>query len=321
MNLLENKCVETDNTGVANLSLVTGVANDKRAEKSLQFGVQHIEDKIELLMQEEVAVSKYLDDVTHTYSQIANISEMTANINDDFKNFSSYANQISEIIDRSDTMISRTESNVSELSENINATNTQLDNIASVFSRLEADFANIRNMSNGINNIAMQSKLLAFNASIEAERAGAEGRAFGVVAQQMRLLSTSTKDLVDGIDESVKALVKSINDVNAEIQASKATSLINLQKVNDVKNNTSEVNECTVEVKNFSKQIIQGIDNTSARINGAAEGFGAISQVVDSFGEKIENLNVKMSKKSSIICSVIDFLQQMENILDEMVEK
>ena len=173
----------------------------------------------------------------------------------------------------------------------------QLDSIASVFSRLEADFANIRNMSNGINNIAMQSKLLAFNASIEAERAGAEGRAFGVVAQQMRLLSTSTKDLVDGIDESVKALVKSINDVNTEIQASKVTSLINLQKVNDVKNNTSEVNACTVEVKNFSKQIIEGIDNTSARINGAAEGFGAISHVVDSFGEKIENLNVKMSKK------------------------
>ena len=62
-------------------------------------------------MQEEVEVSKYLDDVTHTYSQIANISEMTTNINDDFKNFSSYANQISEIIDRSDTMIGRTESN------------------------------------------------------------------------------------------------------------------------------------------------------------------------------------------------------------------
>lgn len=316
MNLLENNRV--NNINIDANDFITQ-KRDKTMEKSIQFGVRHIEEKIELLMQEEVEVSNYLDDVAQTYSQITNISEMTTNINDDFKNFSSYANQINEVIDSSDAMIKQTETNVTQLAENILHTNEQLDTIANVFQQLEKDFANIKNMSNGINGIAMQSNLLAFNASIEAERAGEAGRAFAVVAQQMRVLSTSTKELVDGIDDSVKALFKSIKDVNVEIQASKSTSITNLQKVNAVKNNIEQVNECTDEVKNFSKQIIKGIDATSERINGAAEGFGAISQVVDSFGEKIENLNVKMSKKSSIICSVIDFLQQMENMLTELV--
>lgn len=316
MNLLENNRV--NNINIDANDFITQ-KRDKTMEKSIQFGVRHIEEKIELLMQEEVEVSNYLDDVAQTYSQITNISEMTTNINDDFKNFSSYANQINAVIDSSDAMIKQTETNVTQLAENILHTNEQLDTIANVFQQLEKDFANIKNMSNGINGIAMQSNLLAFNASIEAERAGEAGRAFAVVAQQMRVLSTSTKELVDGIDDSVKALFKSIKDVNVEIQASKSTSVTNLQKVNAVKNNIEQVNECTDEVKNFSKQIIKGIDATSERINGAAEGFGAISQVVDSFGEKIENLNVKMSKKSSIICSVIDFLQQMENMLTELV--
>lgn len=316
MNLLENNRV--NNINIDANDFITQ-KRDKTMEKSIQFGVRHIEEKIELLMQEEVEVSNYLDDVAQTYSQITNISEMTTNINDDFKNFSSYANQINEVIDSSDAMIKQTETNVTQLADNILHTNEQLDTIANVFQQLEKDFANIKNMSNGINGIAMQSNLLAFNASIEAERAGEAGRAFAVVAQQMRVLSTSTKELVDGIDDSVKALFKSIKDVNVEIQASKSTSVTNLQKVNAVKNNIEQVNECTDEVKNFSKQIIKGIDATSERINGAAEGFGAISQVVDSFGEKIENLNVKMSKKSSIICSVIDFLQQMENMLTELV--
>ncbi|MBC3898857.1 chemotaxis protein [Acetobacterium malicum] len=316
MNLLENNRV--NNINIDANDFITQ-KRDKTMEKSIQFGVRHIEEKIELLMQEEVEVSNYLDDVAQTYSQITNISEMTTNINDDFKNFSSYANQINAVIDSSDAMIKQTETNVTQLADNILHTNEQLDTIANVFQQLEKDFANIKNMSNGINGIAMQSNLLAFNASIEAERAGEAGRAFAVVAQQMRVLSTSTKELVDGIDDSVKALFKSIKDVNVEIQASKSTSVTNLQKVNAVKNNIEQVNECTDEVKNFSKQIIKGIDATSERINGAAEGFGAISQVVDSFGEKIENLNVKMSKKSSIICSVIDFLQQMENMLTELV--
>lgn len=316
MNVLENK--QANNISIEKSDFITQ-KRDKTMEKSIQFGIKHIEEKIELLMQEEVEVSNYLDDVAHTYMQITNISEMTTNINDDFKNFSSYANQINEVIASSDTVIKQTATNVTELADNILHTNEQLDTIANVFQQLEKDFANIKNMSNGINGIAMQSNLLAFNASIEAERAGAAGRAFAVVAQQMRVLSTSTKELVDGIDDSVKVLFKSIKDVNAEIQASKSASITNLQKVDAVKSNIEQVNECTDEVKNFSKQIIKGIDATSERINGAAEGFGAISQVVDSFGEKIENLNTKMSKKSSIICSVIDFLQQIENMLIELV--
>ncbi|MBU4440137.1 MAG: chemotaxis protein [Firmicutes bacterium] len=315
--MLENNCVNNNNI---NDAVFVAQKGDKTMEKSIQFGVKHIEEKIELLMQEEVEVSNYMDDVAHTYSQITNISEMTTNINDDFKNFSSYANQINDVIDSSDVVISQTEINVTELADNILYTNQQLDTIAEVFQQLERDFSNIKNMSNGINGIAMQSNLLAFNASIEAERAGEAGRAFAVVAQQMRILSTSTKEMVDGIDDSVKALFKSIKDVNSEIQASKSTSVTNLKKVNDVKKNIEQVNECTDEVKNFSKQIIKDIDTTSDRINGAAEGFGAISAVVDSFGEKIENLNEKMSKKSSIICSVIDFLQQMENMLIELVK-
>ncbi|WP_414731945.1 methyl-accepting chemotaxis protein [Acetobacterium carbinolicum] len=204
MNVLEN-------------SRAKGTSIDKTMEKSIQFGVKHIEGKIEQLMEEEVEVSNYLDDVAHTYSQIANISEMTITINDDFKNFSSYASQINKVIDSSDTVINQTEANVTELANNILYTNEQLDTIGNVFMQLEKDFSNIKNMSNGINGIAMQSNLLAFNASIEAERAGEAGRAFAVVAQQMRVLSTSTKELVDGIDDSVKVLFKSIKDVNAEI--------------------------------------------------------------------------------------------------------
>lgn len=314
--MLENNCVNS--MGINAADLITS-QNDKTMEKSIHFGVKHIEEKIELLMKEEVEVSNYLDDVSQTYSQITNISEMTANINEDFKSFSSYANQINAVIDSSDAMIIQTGTNVTELADNILHTNEQLDSIAKVFQQLEKDFANIKNMSNGINGIAMQSNLLAFNASIEAERAGEAGRAFAVVAQQMRILSTSTKELVDGIDDSIKALFKSIKDVNIEIQASKTASMTNLHKVDAVKSNIAQVGECTDEVKNFSKQIIKGIEGTSERINGAAEGFGAISEVVDSFGEKIDILNRKMSKKSSIICSVIDFLQQMENMLVELV--
>ncbi len=292
---------------------------DKQMEKSLEFGVLHIEEKIEQLMMEEVAVSKYMEDVKNTYSQISSVSDMFTNINNDFKNFSSHATHINEIIDHSDTVINETTKNVTLMADKIQATNRQLDSVLEVFKHLEGDFTNIKDMSNAITGIATKTNLLALNASIEAARAGEAGKGFTVIAGQIRELSNSTKQLVSGIDESIQALLVSINNMNDEILTSISTSSENLQKVNDVKSNIKQVTECTEEVKDFSKQIIDGIDETSARMSGAAQGMGSVSDVVVSFGEKIDNLNVKMSKKSSIICSVIDFLQQMENMLAEMV--
>lgn len=293
---------------------------DRTVEKSLHFGVLHVEEKIEQLMEEEVEVSKYMDEVKHTYANIAGINETIININEEFKNFNSYANHINEIIDRSDAVIVETVKNVGGMADNIQDTNRQLDSVLKVFHNLESNFVTIQDMSKGITGIAAQTNLLALNASIEAARAGEAGKGFSVIAGEIRGLSNSTKEMVRGIDESIKALLESINSVNTEIQASISTSSENLQKVEDVRKDINQVNECTEEIKDFSKQIITGIDRTSLKINGAAKGMGSITDVVDEFGEKIDNLNAKMSKKSSLISTVIDFLQQMENMLAEMIK-
>lgn len=293
---------------------------DKTAEKSIQFGVLHIEDKIEQLMDEEVGVSTYMDEVKSAYSQITNINDMIANINYDFKSFNSYANHINEIIDESDTVIDETEKNVALMAGDIHNTNQQLDSVVEVFGRLKKDFDKIISMSNDITGIATKTNLLALNASIEAARAGEAGRGFSVIAHQIRDLSNSTKQLVSGIDGSIKILLDSISNVNAEIQASIRTSSENLNKVNVVQTNIKQVSKCTDDIKEFSKQIIDGIDQTSLRINGAAEGIGSISGVVNHLGNKIDDMNMQMNKKTSLISSIIDFLQQMENMLEELVE-
>ncbi len=309
--MMQEVFITDQETAVAEQELINSV------EKSLQFGVLHIEEKIEQLMEEEVEVSNYLEDIKTTYSQIANINDMILSINDDFKNFNSHANHINEIINHSDAVIDHTKTNVEAMAEDIKNTNVQLDSVVKVFHNLERDFANIQELSNGITGIASKTNLLALNASIEAAHAGEAGKGFMVIAAQIRELANSTKTLVDGIGESTSALLESINEVNKEIQTSIVTSSDNLQKVKDVQNNIKQVNNCTEEIKDFSKQIIQGIGRTSSRINDTAQGMSSVSEVVDSFGEKIENLNVKINKKSRIICSVIDFLQQMENMLAE----
>lgn len=71
--------------------------------------------------------------------------------------------------------------------------------------KIELGVEEILESVSGISEVAMQTKLLSFNASVEAARAGEAGKGFSVVAQEIQSLSNSTTDLLKKIEESVSA--------------------------------------------------------------------------------------------------------------------
>ncbi|HWR40911.1 MAG TPA: methyl-accepting chemotaxis protein [Patescibacteria group bacterium] len=289
--------------------------------KQLQFGVAYIEEKVEALQEEELGISQYLAEMNTTYSEIGRINAIISKLNQEFTVLGKSANQINDIMQRSDNVVQKTNQKIDTLTDKMHGINSQLDSISDVFKTVEHDFGNIKKMSEGITNIASRTNLLALNASIEAARAGEAGRGFAVVAENIRELSASTQKMVDGIETSIAALYASINNVNAEIASTKKTTLENVQFVNDAQKSFEEVTECTKEVKNFSTQIIDEIDSTSAEMNGAVKGAHSITDIVNAFGDKMHELNKKMSVKSILICTIIDFLQQMKNLLIESPPK
>jgi len=63
-----------------------------------------------------------------------------------------------------------------------------------------------------ITQIALQTRLVAFNASVEAKRAGEAGRGFGVVAD-------AVKDLAGKVESSSQDIMRTIGDLDARIDA------------------------------------------------------------------------------------------------------
>ena len=59
-----------------------------------------------------------------------------------------------------------------------------------------------------IKTIASQTNLLGLNAAIEAARVGDQGRGFGVVAQEIRKLATTSGDSIKQIEDIIKSIQK-----------------------------------------------------------------------------------------------------------------
>ncbi len=290
-------------------------------DKYINCGVLHIEKKLEEFMDEEVKVTQSISDIDNTYSQISNIQDMISSLDSNFNDFGQYANKINGVMNRSEVAVKQADDKMVTLADKINGTSIQLNSITEAFHTLENNFGNIQDMSNNITDIASSTNLLALNASIEAARAGDAGRGFAVVADEIRKLSSSTTELVNGIDGNVKTLYESINSLREEIENSKTTIRDNFEYAQNVQKDFKQVTDCTNEVKNFSKHIITGIERTSSEINGAATGVGSVAELVASFGDKLGKLNLRMSKRSIIICDIINFLQQIENMLTDSLNK
>lgn len=101
--------------------------------------------------------------------------------------------------------------------------------IIAAVEQLTSSVDHINNVSNSIREIAAQTNMLALNATIEAARAGAAGRGFGVVAQEVKQLAAQTEKATSDIAQQLSAIEKTTAQTVQAIKVIAST----IAKLND----------------------------------------------------------------------------------------
>lgn len=108
---------------------------------------------------------------------------------------------------------------------------------------------------NFVQSISKQTNLIGLNAAIEAARAGEAGQGFGVVAQEIRKLSSSSTESIKKIDIILESIVNSIEKISGNV------------------NKTSEL---------FEGQVA-----AFEQINASIQELNSNAQILEAFSEKL----------------------------------
>ena len=91
--------------------------------------------------------------------------------------------------------------------EEIKKSNEKIQEVVEIIQEIEEK-------TKAIDEIVFQTKLLSFNASVEAERAGEHGRGFSVVAQEVGNLAQLSGKSASGINEILGESIKRVKSIS-----------------------------------------------------------------------------------------------------------
>lgn len=287
----------------------------------IQYCAKNLLKKMDAYMEQEIDVTHCVDSVQdrteNSLTELNSIEDTITNIGDHFSVFTQSAECIHESMDNSEETINKTNSCMDNLTAQIDNSKQQLQGMTHTFEQLESDFQKITQFTQSITGISSKTNLLALNASIEAARAGEAGRGFAVVAEQIRELSSSTAELVQGIEDSIKTLYGSLENLQGEIGKTSDMIQNNIEYADVVTDNLNQVKECTYQTKEASDRIMAEINGMRSVIQGATRNVTSTQTAIGNIQDEIHTLNKKSELKSVSICEVLDMLHQMNNIANE----
>ncbi len=208
-------------------------------------------------------------------SAVAEASETIAKINTStVANTSAAAQsiQVSESCIRSADAGQLSMSNLRDAIESVEASNNEVESKVkesnSKLLGITKIIQEIHSKTNIINDIVFQTKLLSFNASVEAARAGDHGKGFSVVAEEVGKLAALSGSASEDISHLLDTSTAQINKIIRETTESLETLLTRVHlKINDSKSKAIETDQALHEIKKFvddMRTVVQTISTSSS---------------------------------------------------------
>lgn len=141
---------------------------------------------------------------------------------------------------------------------------TAMDNIVNTMSDIAKSSDRISNIIGVIDSIAFQTNILALNASVEAARAGAQGRGFSVVATEVRELAQRCAEAAKEIKKLINTSSNNIKLGSKQVNDTVSTMGSIVEHVKNVTSLISEISLASSEQSDGLKELGRAVEKLEA---------------------------------------------------------
>ncbi|MCP4724525.1 MAG: hypothetical protein GY863_05800 [bacterium] len=151
-----------------------------------------------------------------------------------------------------------------EVAENSHQVVNQMEQTSERMDDLKKKALQVSKISTTIEEITHQINILSLNASIEASRAGEQGKGFSAVATEIRKLADNTK----GFTDTISILISDIQDsINATVDFSNQS----VELVKNINNSVDKQDDATEQIYNAITQLTENMRIIADNISGTVE--------------------------------------------------
>ncbi len=258
-------------------------------------------EKQEALEQLTEQAVQQAQDITRTLNSVEQMSSSIQAVANNARQAAAVAHTASTTAEAGGTAIALTFQSILSLRDNVAET-------AKKVKRLGAASQQISQVVSLINRIALQTNVLAINASIEATRAGEEGQGFAVVAKEVGQLAAQASAATQQIAKIVE---------NIQLETDEAVRAMEL--------GTTQVAESThlvTDAKLSLEQIVEvsrQIDNLVQSISGETVSQAQTAEAVADLMKKIAQISSQTSDSSRQVSSSLQQTVEVARQLQDSV--
>ena len=218
------------------------------------------------------------------------------------------ADFISSLSVKTTELVDKSNQNIEKQIVNLGVLLTGFERTSNDLYRFSSELVKIMDLVELVKEFALNTKLLAFNATIEAARAGKAGNGFGVVAREITRLALEVGESISSVEKNVTNLVsdmdndkKSISDSVKSLKQLATEMNLSISDMGEAKREVQIVRDRSMEIAKIvhgqvgnSKITQESIDSAHKQLNEFIEFSITLREATEKTSLGIEYLSISL---------------------------